>query len=226
MKRPTPVKQIFAKAGKTKEGKSKSDDEATRRLGGAVSSAGYFDTKAKDIRQIFKTYSKGNSSSKMEEGTKAFMNSICSGKLLKGKLEIFLGKYMKGIDDVARMIPSILQADRKLMTTLNTEMSETIGNLRTTYPTLISDCVSFQGELDMFYVVQLMSADYRVRDLQYDRMNTLGSGSFADVYKGVLKPIGINGIDVALKIAKTAVTPKTVTDILLEDRTLRYRFYQ
>ena len=52
---------------------------------------------------------------------------------------------------------------------------------------------------------------------RYDASKPIGRGSFADVFKCTLS----NGETVALKIQRDKLNTKNVTDVLLEDRTLR-----
>ncbi|XP_069125049.1 uncharacterized protein [Argopecten irradians] len=218
IKRPAPVKNVFQKAGKT-QGDKPSDD--LKRIGGAVACAGLLNTKSKDIRGIFRSYGKNDPRKSMEDASMLFIHSITSGRALKVKLDLFLSKYTKGIDDIAKMIPDLLKADRILMETLRNEVKENKGLLSNIYPELLRDITRKQGLLDMFYVRSVMESDFRARELDIDRSRSLGSGTFADVYRGNLIPSGEKATRVAVKINKESLNHHNVSDLLLEDRTLR-----
>lgn len=87
-------------------------------------------------------------------------------------------------------------------------------------PKMIRECTMIQGDLDMIYVNDIMRKDYRLRDLEWSDRTKLGSGAFAEVYAAKLRQ-GDRSVDVALKWFKDRIKPSTVTDILLEDRTMR-----
>ncbi|XP_033739946.1 tyrosine-protein kinase Fer-like isoform X2 [Pecten maximus] len=217
MKRPAPVKNVFQKAGKNQGGKPND----LKQIGNAVACAGSLNTKSKDIRGIFKSYSKRDPVKTMEDATILFIKSIIDGNLLRAKLDLFLSRYIKGIDDIAKMIPDLLKADRILMDTLKNEMKENKGLLSNIYPELLRDITKKQGQLDMFYIRCIMESDFRMRELEVDKSRSLGSGTFADVFMGTLKPPGEVATKVAVKINKETINAFNVSDLLLEDRTLR-----
>ncbi|OWF56275.1 uncharacterized protein LOC110449424 isoform X2 [Mizuhopecten yessoensis] len=217
MKRPAPVKNVFQKAGK--QGVQITDD--LKRIGGAVACAGSLNTKSKEVRHIFKAYNKRDPRKSMEDASMIFMHSVTQGNVLRAKLDLFLGKYMKGIDDIAKMIPDLLKADRILMDTLRMEMKENKGLLANLFPDLLFNISKKQGLLDMFFVTCIMESDFRMRELDINRAKPLGSGTFADVFKGNLRPAGEAETRVAVKINKEYITASNVSDLLLEDRTLR-----
>ena len=51
----------------------------------------------------------------------------------------------------------------------------------------MSDTSELLGELDIFYVNEIMKFDYKVEELAWDNKTELGSGSFAKVYKTRIK---------------------------------------
>ena len=87
-------------------------------------------------------------------------------------------------------------------------------------PGLIRKCRMLQGELDMIYVNDIMQKDYPLRDFEWSESSKLPTGAFSIFYAATL-PQGDTYIDVALKWFKDPVRNHTVTDILLEDRTMR-----
>ena len=84
------------------------------------------------------------------------------------------------------------------------------------YPELHITCKESLSKLDTFYVNYIMKFEYQACDMSYDKR--IGSGSFANVYKGVLKG---TGKEVAVKIAKDVVNMSNVTDVLTEDKIMR-----
>ena len=91
------------------------------------------------------------------------------------------------------------------------------------YPVLSKDCKKHLSDLDTFFVNNIMTFDYNFRDISCDLSDELkiGSGSFANVYLGVMKA---NNQEVALKIANEVIQKSNVTDVLTEDKIMRYLF--
>ena len=216
MKKQAPVKQLWQKAHKKGE-----SNERINSLGGVVSSAGGIDTSDKDVKDMAKKYKPENAIQKMHDLTAKYIDNIFSGNDLKIKLQRFVGRFIKGIDTIAKKIPEFLEADKQLMHTIKDEIANTETNLQKVFPDLLYRGSLIQGELDLFFVQKVMEKDYRLRDIQYDPMqDLLGTGSFADVYKAQLVS-GTYSETVALKISKECLKENNVSDILLEDRTMR-----
>lgn len=199
-----------------RKGKTDGSDDDVRGLGGAVGSLGSTIGSNKKFREIFKKYKKKNNDKKMSEATVMFVQSVTEGKGLVDSISIYLGKLLKGVDDIANKIPEFLKADRQLIEKMSQSLRETDASLSEMYPQLLHTGHSIQGGLDLFFVFYIMEIDYRMSDIEWSRDNILGSGSFADVYKGNLE-----GTEVALKYCKQSLSDRVVSDILLEDRTLR-----
>ena len=212
MKKQAPVKQLWKKA-------RKDDEDTVKGLGGVVSSAGSLGND-KTMKAMFRSYKRENCSSVMKEATELFIGCIFEGDNLRLKLGKYLNRFVKGIDNVAKMIPEFIRADRQLIENIKNQMSGAKENLSDKYPTLLRHASMLQGQIDLFYMYSIMDQDYRLRDLEYGRGDIVGSGSFADVYRGTLKTH--HAVTVALKISKDPVKEINITDILLEDRTLRY----
>lgn len=214
MKKQAPVKTLWKKA------KKDGSDDDIRGLGGAVGAVGSAIGSSKKFREIFKGYKKDNNSSKMSEATVLFIESIFEGNELQEKIASYLGKLLKGVDEIAKKIPEFLKADRQLLEEIRGNIKETDEKMKLLYPQLISSGHSIQGDLDLFFVFYIMEMDYRLSDLEWHREDLLGKGSFADVFKGRLK-LSNKSEDVALKYCNDPLSEKVVSDILLEDRTLR-----
>lgn len=210
IKKQAPVKSLWNK------GKTAGSDDDVRGLGGAVGSLGSAVGSNKKFREIFKKYKKKNNGQKMSEATIMLIQSVTEGKGLVDTISSYLGKLLKGVDDIAKKIPEFLKADRQLIEKMSQSLRETDANLSQMYPQLIHTGHSIQGGLDLFFVFYIMEMDYRLSDIEWSRENILGSGSFADVYGGKLE-----GTKVALKYCKQPLSDRVVSDILLEDRTLR-----
>ncbi|XP_060075713.1 uncharacterized protein LOC132555383 [Ylistrum balloti] len=214
MKRQAPVKQIWKKAKAGDE-----DDGGVKGLGGVVSSVGSIGSD-RTAKAIFRSYKADSAAVKMSDATEKFIQSIFERDELKKNLRRFIGKFLKGIDSIARMIPEFVKADTQLINRISSEMDNMEDNLRNVFPKLLRHSSSLQGQLDMFFVHTIMERDFRLRDVEYSKADLLGSGSFADVYKAKLK-VTKPPITVALKVSKDALKENNVTDILLEDRTSR-----
>ena len=191
-------------------------DYKARSLGGAVSITGRFDS-SKPVKKFFKDFKKKSLEVSMAEATNVYIQNILNSTDFKGNIENFLNRYVKGIDMVARKIPDFIESDKNLVEEIERELQES-AEIMMDIPGLIRKCSMLQGELDMIYVNDIMQKDYRLRDLEWSK--ELGTGAFAIVYAAKLRQRDTN-IDVALKRFKDPVRNHTVTDILLEDHTMR-----
>ena len=106
-----------------------------------------------------------------------------------------------------------------MIETVSQKLDENIA-ISEKYPGLHDSCKTILSELDTFYVNYIMKFDYELSSISYETGEEarLGSGSFADVYVGVLKS---KGKEVALKITKDIINKSNITDILMEDRIMR-----
>nr|XP_034307373.1 uncharacterized protein LOC105333658 isoform X2 [Crassostrea gigas] len=202
-----------------KKGKDdKSSDMNVRSLGGAVSITGRFDSN-KATKKFFKDFKKKAPEISMAEATDLYIQNIVNSKDLLKNIGNFLNRYIKGIDLVARKIPDFISSDENMLIEMQKQLQESAENMLEV-PKMIRECTMIQGDLDMIYVNDIMRKDYRLRDLEWSDRTKLGSGAFAEVYAAKLRQ-GDRSVDVALKWFKDRIKPSTVTDILLEDRTMR-----
>ena len=185
-------------------------DNKARSLGGAVSITGRFDS-SKSVKKFFKDFKKKSPEVSMAEATNLYIQNILNSTDLKGNIENFLNRYVKGIDLVARKIPDFIESDKNLLEEIEREVQES-DEIMKEIPGLIRKCRMLQGELDMIYVNDIMQKDYRLRDLEWSESSKLGTGAFAIVYAATLRQ-GDTYIDVALKWFKDPVRNHTVTDI-------------
>lgn len=119
------------------------------------------------------------------------------------------------------MLPEFLRADRQLMKSLTKEVDHGQANLMNMYPKFITDSEDLQGYLDMFFSRKLMKFDFSFQELNKNATeNPIGRGSFANVYYSRLATAD-GDIAVALKVCKEPLDVTNVTDVLLEDNTLR-----
>ncbi|WAR28800.1 DUSTY-like protein [Mya arenaria] len=200
-----PVKGIFAK----KKGKV---ERTYSTMGGAVSCIGMLDTGKKNVRKLFKDrytdkVSQNQRAAVMAEATTLYIKSILEHKDMNSKLRKYFDRFFKDIDEAAKRIPEFLKADQQLIETLRNSMTE-IEQLKEKLPSLCNDCADMHGELDIFYINNIMKFDYDISEFDWHGKQPLGSGSFADVFRSEI-------------VANEAVSRKNVTDILTEDRTMR-----
>ncbi|KAK3610638.1 hypothetical protein CHS0354_009103 [Potamilus streckersoni] len=222
IKKQAPVKQLFKKA---KTNAVDEDLSSVKGLGAAVCSAGRLDiSKNREVKNLMKN-SKISPENRVCEAMTLYISSIFQNRELKMKVHRYFSKFMKGVDSIAKMIPDFLKADRQMIKTLSQEMLEYDQNLKDVFPTLIPKCYTLQGQLDLFFVNHIMKFDYKLEDLSWDMHEApIGSGSFADVYLAHIKGgkrSDRRELPVALKVCRDPIKENTVTDILLEDRTLR-----
>ena len=107
------------------------------------------------------------------------------------------------------------QADQEMIDTMSQKLQESL-EVALKYPELHKTCKENLSKLDTFYVNYIMKFDYKNSDLSQAEM--IGSGSYANVYKGIMKD---SGKEVAVKIAKDVVNMSNVTDVLTEDKIMR-----
>ncbi|XP_076448681.1 uncharacterized protein LOC143285302 [Babylonia areolata] len=205
-----PVKNVWKKARKDKGGQN-SDMGGCFSLGSAISSS-----KALDVKTIRNVFKNGIGPQTMAEASKLLLSQF-KDEDLSSATKKFFDRIAKRFDAASKLMPEFLKADRTLLQTLQGEVQGEQARLAKMYPELMHTVISLQGNLDMFYVQRLMRFDFSMRELRYDRSSSIGHGSFADVYRCTLP----TGELVALKVQRDPLNHKTVTDVLLEDRTLR-----
>mgnify|MGYP002280508529 FL=1 len=218
----TPVRQVWSKA----KNKSIDDDTAvTKGLGGAVASVGALKPTDKQMKKLFADYKLRDASkslAKMQEATEIFLTSILHSKHLQEKVHRFFTRFVKDIDAVAKMIPDFLKADLELIDILRTDLAEAETSLRELFPKLLMESHVLLGQCDVFFVNYIMKFDHKVENFKWDPMKSpVGSGSFADVYLAEMRSSRKANIPVALKVCRDPVRESSVSDILLEDRTMR-----
>lgn len=69
--------------------------------------------------------------------------------------------------------------------------------IREKLPTLAGDCADQHGNLDIFYINNIMYFEFTIEDLDWENKRRLGKGSFAEVFSSVIKR---NKKPVALKV--------------------------
>jgi len=67
----------------------------------------------------------------------------------------------------------------------------------------VLQCAETHGELDIFYVNEIMDFDYKLQELDWENKTMLGKGSFAEVYKSEIKR---KRKPVALKVGDRIIT--------------------
>ncbi|XP_046544486.1 dual serine/threonine and tyrosine protein kinase-like [Haliotis rubra] len=211
-----PITKVWKKADKKTGGKT----EGFMSLGTAVGSSFSLDTRANKVRALFKTYSSSNAPQVMQDASKMFLDGLTE-KNVTSAVEKFFERFAKNIDRIGKMLPEFLRADRQLMTSLTREVDHGQANLMNMYPKFIEEAEDLQGYLDMFFARKLMKFNYGFAELNKNATEIpIGRGSFANVYYSRL--VTADGdIPVALKVCKEPLDITNVTDVLLEDNTLR-----
>lgn len=212
-------KTIRGPRNKKDKMKGKGDKQNMVGIGGAVAVLG---TLGKESKDVLKKYKRDNCHLKMAEVTNLYIQNILKSKELKENLSRFVQRYAKGIDKIAELIPDFLEADRQMLASLKVEAEQTKAD---SSPACLQSCISLQSGLDLFYVDSMMHVDYQLSDIDCNWDDKLGQGSFAEVFFGVLNSNDGSKHDVALKRSRDIIDKKSVTDILLEDRTMRYESY-
>nr|KAG5695653.1 hypothetical protein BaRGS_029143 [Batillaria attramentaria] len=212
MRHARPVQNVFRKARRDGESGYLS-------LGTAISGCRTADVKSNALKPVFRSYDSRNPNA-MAEASKLFLDQIKEEDIVSATKKFF-ERIAKRFDAASRLLPEFLKADRSLLQTLQGEVKGEQERLVSMYPQLLASCSQLQGKLDMFFVQRLMSFEFHMKELKYDMTRPLGTGSFADVFRSKVPGPEGQSIPVALKIQREKLTPKNVTDVLLEDRTLR-----
>lgn len=222
IKKQAPPNKIWRKA---KEAGIDEESGSFKGLGGAIAAVCSLKPGDKAVKRLFSDYKTKDSSkciNKMQDATKLFLDNIFESKSLNDKIHTFFKRFVKGLDAVAKMIPDFLKADLELMEMLTEEIGTTESNLKELFPRLLYTSHLLLGQLDLFYVNYVMVFDYQMEDIRFDANEPpVGSGSFADVYIAEMKTSRRGNIPVALKVNRDPLKENTVSDILLEDRTMR-----
>lgn len=216
MKRQAPIRQIWAKAKDVRRNGDKINS-----LGSMVSSAGGLSTSDKRVKDICRAYTPKKQLEKMKSLVYIYIENIFDGNDLKIKTINFVKRFATGLDTIAEKIPDFLHADAELIENIQEEIRNAEYNLKEVFPNILQTGKRLQGQLDFFYTREIMEMDFCLRDLSYNPSeDLLGSGSFGDVYKAKLvcfRP----PLDVAIKISKKYLQESNISDLLLEDRTMR-----
>ena len=213
---PTTVREIWAKA---KE--AKSSEHKINSLGSMVSSAGCLLITDKRVKELCKRYSSGNSVQNMKSLVSIYIENIFQGTDLKMKTRKFVARFAKGMDNIARKIPEFINADAELIKDIKEEIENAEHNLREIFPKLMQTGRTLQGQLDLFFIENIMEIDYTARDVKYNPISDLlGKGSFSCVYQAELLS-GDLPLTVALKKRNEYLQENNVSDVLLEDNTMR-----
>lgn len=222
LRSPAPVKNVWTKA------KSKGSTEETtsvKGLGGAIASVSVLKPSDRQIKKIFSDYKLRDTAKcehKMKEATQLFLESILQSRHLQDKIFKFFSRFVKDIDAVAKMIPDFLKADLELMDILRTQLTDSETNLRELFPKLLQQSHVLLGQCDIFFVNHIMKFDYTLDKIKWNMHEPpVGSGSFADVHLAEVTSSRRGNFPVALKVCRDPLREHTVSDILLEDRTMR-----
>ncbi|KAK3101580.1 hypothetical protein FSP39_004599 [Pinctada imbricata] len=205
-----------SKKAKNKKKDSKGNENKMKTLGAAVALSGRFDDD-KQVKEHFKKYKSKSPDTAMMEATELFINTILKSSLLGDSIGKFLSRYTKGIDMVAKKIPDFIASDQELLEQLQRQLDESSGS-KSDLTGLLRSCSVLQGTLDMFYVKDMMHKDFNLRDIKKEHQ--LGKGSFAHVFAGRIVQ-GVREVEVAIKLFIDPLKPNNVSDVLLEDRTMR-----
>ncbi|KAK7481813.1 hypothetical protein BaRGS_00026960, partial [Batillaria attramentaria] len=212
MQRAMPVKNVWMKA------RTRTRDSGFLSLGTAISECRTADVTGNPLKNVFRNYDARNPQA-LEEASRLFLEQIKDEDIASATKKFF-DRIAKRFDAASRLLPEFLKADQELLETLQGEVKGEQERLVSMYPQLLDSCSQLQGDLDMFFVQRLMSFEFSMDDLKYDAGKRIGDGSFAEIYRSQIP--GPDGhITVALKIQKEKLKRSNVTDVLLEDRTLR-----
>ncbi|XP_071175970.1 uncharacterized protein [Mytilus edulis] len=190
------------------------------KLSDFVCGIGGFDkTVKKEIKPIFNKYKKETRTHLMFKATDIYLRCLIKNPQLKETVGKYIKRFSKDINKIAKMIPDLIAMDKRLMSSLESEVMETKETIHV-IPENLRRCLVLQGELDLFYVYEMWQLDYRLRDLEWNEKRKLGTGSFANVYPGHLNTNG-EKVEVAIKMFKDPLQTNNISELLLEDETLR-----
>lgn len=212
---------ILLRASPPRSVSSDRKGEYKHRLSDYVCSVGgYSKDVKKAIKPIFKKYKKETCVQLMFKATDIYINCLVNNSQLKEMVAKYVKRFSKDINKIAKMIPELIAMDKRLMSTLEAEVMTTKETMFV-IPEHLRRCLILQGEIDLFYVYDMLKLDYQLRDLEWNEKKKLGVGTFAVVHPGILN-IG-NGLktEVAIKVFKDPLRTNTVSELLLEDETLR-----
>lgn len=190
-------------------------------LGNVVCHEANFDLSSKSVKSLFRSYKADNSPQKMREAWKRFIETILESDKLEQHINLFLERFESSIQNIEKRIPEILEMDKQLFNNLTSDLSTSRQNMEEIFPQNIAECLHMQGELDMVFTEKLKMEQSDLRTITWQGSDIIGSGSFADVFLSELRNANDQFIKVAVKVYKNPLSVKNVSDILLEERTLR-----
>lgn len=216
MRKQAPVREIWTKA----KGNQKSDENINS-LGTMVRNSGVLCTKNKRVKEICKGYySSKTPQQEMQALVAIYIENIFDGNDLRTNINKFMTRFTKGVDIIERKIPEFLTEDARLIRNIQEDISIAEHNLNISSK-ILHQGKQLQGQLGVFCVQNIVELDFSLRDIRYNRSEDLiGSGSFANIYRAIL--VGFEPpLTVALKIRRYYLQENNVSDILLEDQTMR-----
>lgn len=212
---------ILLRASPPKSLSSEKKSGYKHRLSDYVCSVGgYGKDVKKEIKPIFKKYKKETCVQLMFKATDIYINCLVNNSQLKEMVAKYVKRFSKDINQIAKMIPDLIAMDKRLMSTLEAEVTATKETMFV-IPEHLRRCLVLQGELDLFYVYDMLKLDYELRDLEWNEKKKLGVGTFAVVHPGILNTGNGLRTEVAIKVFKDPLRTNSVSEILLEDETLR-----
>ncbi|CAG5123599.1 unnamed protein product, partial [Candidula unifasciata] len=193
-----------------------SNSTMSHHIGAAVVSSFNLDSKHSKVKELFKYKYAANPPEAMKEATSMYL-SLMHEQSIAGAMSSYFDRHLKGIDHVGSMLPEMVKNDKDLLVKLSEDLQR--GEIRLfQIPEKERKFSLIQAELDMFYVQRLIAPDFVQEQIIYEEC--IGSGCFANVYKGTLRQGQVEE-PVALKVPKTRLTREEVTDVLLEEFMLR-----
>ncbi|BFZ10890.1 hypothetical protein BsWGS_13929 [Bradybaena similaris] len=185
-------------------------------IGAGIVSSFNLDSKDPMIKDLFKRRYDSNPHAVMVEATHLYL-SMMNEHTIAGAVNKYFDRHLSGIDHVGSMLPDMVKNDKNLLVQLSTDLQR--GEIKLFHiPQIEQKYSSIQAGLDMFYVQKLIVPDFTEEHITYDEC--IGSGCFANVYKGILRQGQVHK-QVALKEPIKKLEPQEVTDVLLEEFMLR-----
>ena len=124
------------------------------------------------------------------------------------------------LDEMKSNFSKLLDADMFLILKVLGE-SVALCDAAEFYTPINADCSKVRGELSIFTIKEIIPKKIESKDLQWNK-DLIGSGAFADVYKGTLKTAECEEINVAVKISRNWLTEENAHELLSEELILRY----
>ena len=157
----------------------------------------------------------------MAKASKVYLTEAAQEQNLRSYVEEQLKESQVCLKQIVARIPELIEADKMLCQKL-TDEKRSQKDIQEFYKPLHEMSLQLRGRIAKFGIKEVLAMEISCNDLEWndDRSSLLGTGTFADVYRGKLKQRE-GEKPVALKVWKEELSDSNASAIFDETETLR-----